>query len=69
MGMYAKYTPIRVNFDLATNLTPSNKKLGSEIRDYLLPLTNYLVNGQYVLVQPIASKFAERCICSLLTTN
>ena len=28
MGMYAKYTPIRANFDLATNLTPSNKKFG-----------------------------------------
>ena len=28
MGMYTKYTPIRVNFDLAPNLTPSNKKLG-----------------------------------------
>ena len=28
MGMYAKYTPIRVNFDLAPNLTPSDKKLG-----------------------------------------
>ena len=26
--MYAKYTPIRVNFDLAPNLTPSDKKLG-----------------------------------------
>ena len=32
------------------------------IRHHLLPLTNYLVNGQYGLVQPIASKFAERCI-------
>ena len=29
MGMYAKYTPIRVNFDLAPNLTHSDKKLGS----------------------------------------
>ena len=29
MGMYAKYTPIRANFDLAPNLTPSDKKLGS----------------------------------------
>ena len=28
MGMYAKYTPIRVNFDLVPNLTPSNKKWG-----------------------------------------
>ena len=36
---------------------------------HLLPLTNYLVNGQYVIVQPIASKFAERCICTILTTN
>ena len=27
MGMYGKYTPIRVNFDLAPNLTPSDKKL------------------------------------------
>ena len=27
MGMYVKYTPIRVNFDLAPNLTPSDKKL------------------------------------------
>ena len=32
------------------------------IRHHLLPLTNYLVNGQYAIVQPIASKFAERCI-------
>ena len=29
MGMYAKYTPIRANFDLAPNLTPSNNKLYS----------------------------------------
>ena len=36
---------------------------------HLLPLTNYLVNGQYALVQPIVSKFAERCICTILTTN
>ena len=28
MGMYAKYTPIRVNFDLAPNLTHSDKKFG-----------------------------------------
>jgi hypothetical protein len=27
MGMYTEYTPIRVNFDLAPNLTSSNKKL------------------------------------------
>ena len=27
MGMYAKYTPIRVNFDLAPNLTTSDNKL------------------------------------------
>ena len=27
------------------------------IAPHLLPLTNYLVNEQYVLVQPIASKF------------
>ena len=33
-----------------------------EIRHHLLPLTNYLVNGQYVKVQPIAKKSAERCI-------
>ena len=32
------------------------------IRHHLLPLTNYLGNGQYAIVQPIASKFAERCI-------
>ena len=31
-------------------------------RRHLLPLTNYLSNGQYAKVQPIASKFAERCI-------
>ena len=35
MGMYAKYTPIRVNFDLATNLTPSNKKLGCAIMEVI----------------------------------
>ena len=28
MGMYAKYTPIRVNFDLAPNMPPSDKKFG-----------------------------------------
>ena len=39
------------------------------IISHLLPLTNYLVNGQYGLVQPIASKFVERCICTILTTN
>ena len=39
------------------------------IGQHLLPLTNYLVNGQYGLVQPIVSKFAERCIYYLLTTN
>ena len=26
---------------------------------HLLPLTNYLVNGQYAIVQPIASSFAS----------
>ena len=39
------------------------------IKVHLLPLTNYLVNGQYAIVLPIASKFAERCICTILTTN
>ena len=39
------------------------------ITAHLLPLTNYLSNGQYVQVQPIASKFAERCICTILTTK
>ena len=39
------------------------------IRQHLLPLTNYLGNGQYALVQPIASKFAERCICTTLTPS
>ncbi len=34
---------------------------------HLLPLTNYLANGQYAKVQPIDSKFAERCICTTLT--
>ena len=29
--MYTKYTPIRVNFDLVTNLTSSNKKFGHRI--------------------------------------
>ena len=33
-----------------------------DITAHLLPLTNYLSNGQYAQVQPIASKFAERCI-------
>ena len=31
-----------------------------DITAHLLPLTNYLINGQYAKVQPIASKFAER---------
>ena len=39
------------------------------ITAHLLPLTNYFSNGQYALVQPIASKFAERCICTILTTK
>ena len=39
------------------------------IKVHLLPLTKYLVNGQYAKVQPIASNFAERCTCTLLTTN
>ena len=39
------------------------------IRQHLLPLTNYLVNGSYDQVLPIASKFAERCIYCLLTRN
>ena len=39
------------------------------IKVHLLPLTNYLVNEQYAIVQPLASKFAERCICTILTTN
>ena len=26
MGMYDKYTPIHINFDLASNMTPSDKK-------------------------------------------
>ena len=36
---------------------------------HLLPLTKYVVNGQYVKVQPIATNFAERCICTILTRN
>ena len=39
------------------------------IAAHLLPLTNYVGNGQYALVQPIASKFAERCICTTLTPS
>ena len=39
------------------------------IAAHLLPLTNYLANGQYALVQPIDSKFAERCICTTLTPS
>ena len=39
------------------------------IKVHLLPLTKYLVNGQYAKVQTIASNFAERCTCTLLTTN
>ncbi len=39
------------------------------INHHLLPLANYLSNGQYAIVQPIASKFAERCIWCLLTTK
>ena len=32
MGMYVKYTPIRVDFDLAPSLTPSNNKCFVVIR-------------------------------------
>ena len=39
------------------------------IAAHLLPLTNYLANGQYAKVQPIGSKFAERCICTTLTPS
>ncbi len=50
----------------ATSLTAATilttKSFFVVIRHHLLPLTNYLVNGQYVKVQPIDSKFAERCI-------
>ncbi len=34
MGMYAKYTPIRVDFDLAPSLTPSNNKYFAVIRGH-----------------------------------
>ena len=40
-----------------------------DITAHLLPLTKYFANGQYALVQPIASNFAERCICIVLSTN
>ena len=40
-----------------------------DITAHLLPLTNYLDNGQYAKVQPIVSKFAERCICTILSTT
>ena len=40
-----------------------------DITAHLLPLTNYLNNGQYAKVQPIASKFAEQSICTILSTN
>ena len=45
MGMYAEYTPIRVNFDLAPNLTPSDKKLGAtlKVRISLVPSDCYAV--------------------------
>ena len=36
---------------------------------HLLPLTRYVSNGQYALVQPIASNHAERCNYTTLTTN
>ena len=36
---------------------------------HLLPLTKYVVNGQYVKVQPIATNSAEPCICTILTRN
>ena len=39
------------------------------MRGNLLPLTNYYSNGQYVGVQPIAIKFAWRCISPPLTRN
>ena len=50
-----------ITYDMRLILTHSIKKF-LVIRDHLLPLTNYLVNGQYAQVQPIASKFAERSI-------
>ena len=40
-----------------------------DITAHLLPLTKYFANGQYALVQPIVSNFAERCICIVLSTN
>ena len=41
----------------------------AEIIAHLLPLTKYFANGQYAKVQPIVSNFAERCICTILSTN
>ena len=58
-------TAHRLEFRRALYLTSSDKNYGEEvgkIRGHLLPLTKYLVNGQYTKVQPIASNFAERCI-------
>ena len=56
-----------LDFDISVVLTLrlNNKCILSffvEIRHHLLPLPNYLGNGQYVKVQPIASKFVECCI-------
>ena len=39
------------------------------IAGHLLPLTRYVVNGQYALVQPIDPNRAERCNCTPLTTK
>ena len=59
--MYIQVLSIQPNFMSRPHLQPSDNKF-VVIGDHLLPLTNYLVNGQYAQVQPIASKFAERCI-------
>ena len=55
-------TAHRFEIRRALYLTPSNKKIGAVIRGHLLPLTNYLQQWAVRLVQPIALKFAERCI-------
>ena len=45
-------TAHRLEIRRALYLTPSDNKF-IEIGSHLLPLTNYLVNGQYAQVQPI----------------
>ena len=60
MGMYAKYTPIRANFDLAPNLTPSDKKFSLTPNKVSCSL---LTRNLFLVIRVLLSAlFAERAV-------